>query len=143
MPRRFVGKSLGDHAADAFFVSHDILGSETQHGEASASQIVVAGRVVALRDLRMMGDAVNFDNQSGVKAHEIYDVAAELGLLAEMIAVGSERVEQTPHGHLGESRRGAEFPCEGPGCGAPLPSCATRLRLELRYPPREGEGGTG
>jgi hypothetical protein len=129
MSGRLFGQNLRDHAANALFVSHHILGGEAQDREASAFQIVVAGRVVALRDLRMMGDAVNFDNQSGMETHEIHDIAAKLSLLAEMIAVGSERVEQTPHGHLRESRRGAEFPCERPGCGAPLPSCATRLRL--------------
>jgi hypothetical protein len=109
-------------------VFHNVFGRESENGEAAAPQIVVARFVVALRAFRAMRDTVNFDNQTRVDAYKIDDVGADLHLLAKVVAVGAERMQQMPHAHFGKGWNRAELLGEGSGLLAPLPSSATDLR---------------
>jgi len=122
------GSNGGEHAVG--FVHH-IPGREAQHGEAASAEIVVAGRVVALCTIALVAEAVDLDDEAGMKTREIDDVAADPYLLAEVVAIGAQAIEQAPEADFGGGGAGAQFLDERSRRGAPPPNL-----------PREG-GGAG
>ena len=92
------GSNGGEHAVG--FVHH-IPGREAQHGEAASAEIVVAGRVVALCTIALVAEAVDLDDEAGMKTREIDDVAADPDLLADVVAIGAQAIELAPEADFG------------------------------------------
>ena len=93
MIARLAVEASCDHTADAFLVSHHIFRREAQDCEAATRQIVVANGIVALRNIRMVGDAVDFDDQARMQTGKIDNVAADPDLLTEVEAIDAKGME--------------------------------------------------
>jgi hypothetical protein len=122
-------KHRSDGSENPVRLAHHIMRGEPQDRESTTLQMVIADGVVALRASGFVRDAVHFNHNAGMDAGEVDDIAADAGLLSEMVPIGSESVKQTPQTDLRRGGGGSELLLERPGRGSPLPT-----------PPREGEG---
>jgi hypothetical protein len=81
--------------------------------------------------VRSMRIAIQLNHELSVMTCNVRDIAADLHLLAKMIAAGAERIKQAPHPALG-----------GGGVIAELLGSGRQLRDPLPNPPRKGEGAS-
>jgi hypothetical protein len=69
-------ESPHDHFSDPNRVVENVIGKETKHSEAAASEVVIAQGVVAACNTAIVRDAIDFDDKLCVETSEIDVVAA-------------------------------------------------------------------
>jgi hypothetical protein len=101
------GKRGENRIAHGQGIAHHIRCCEPHDRESASTQIVVTYRVIALSQLVAVRDTVNFDNQPRLKAGKVYNVGTKPDLLAKMIAIHAQTIDQSPEANFRGGRGSA------------------------------------